>query len=101
MACGIPVVATAVGGLSDTVVPGRTGLLVPPRDPAALADAVASLLADPILRAAFGRAGRRRALHWYDWARVAAQTETVYLRLTGGARPGRPAAGRAAAGVTP
>jgi D-inositol-3-phosphate glycosyltransferase len=101
MACGIPVVATAIGGLTDTVVPGRTGLLVPPRDPAALADAVASLLADPILRAAFGRAGRRRALHWYDWARVAAQTETVYLRLTGGTRPGRPAAGRAAAGVTP
>ena len=101
MACGIPVVATAVGGLTDSVVPGRTGLLVPPRDPAALADAVAALLADPILRAAFGRAGRRRAQHWYDWSRVAAQTETVYLRLTGVAPPGRRTDGRAAAGAAP
>ena len=101
MACGIPVVATAVGGLTDTVVPGRTGLLVPPRDPAALADAIAALLADPSLRAAFGRAGRRRAQHWYDWSRVAAQTETVYLRLAGAAPPGRSTAGRAAAGAAP
>jgi D-inositol-3-phosphate glycosyltransferase len=100
MACGVPVVATAVGGLTDSVVPGRTGLLVPPRDPAALADAVAALLADPALRASFGRAGRRRAQHWYDWARVAVQTETVYLRLAGTVRPG-PAAGRAAAGAAP
>jgi len=101
MACGVPVVATAVGGLADSVVPGRTGLLVPPRDPAALADAIAALLASPILGAAFGRAGRRRAQHWYDWARVAAQTETVYLRLAAGTRPGRQAAGRAAAGAAP
>jgi D-inositol-3-phosphate glycosyltransferase len=97
MACGVPVVATAVGGLIDSVVPGRTGLLVPPRDPAALADAVAVLLADPILRAAFGWAGRRRARYWYDWARVAAQTETVYEGVAGTARPRRAAAGRAAA----
>jgi glycosyltransferase involved in cell wall biosynthesis len=99
MACGVPVVATAVGGLTDSIVPGRTGLLVPPRDPAALAGAVAALLADPVLGAALGRAGRRRARHWYDWARVAAQTETVYLRLAGAPRSGRAAAGRAAAGA--
>jgi glycosyltransferase involved in cell wall biosynthesis len=92
MACGVPVVATAVGGLADSIVPGRTGFLVPPRDPAALAGAVAALLADPGLRAAFGRAGRRRAQRWYDWSRVAAQTETVYARLAGEARSGRPAA---------
>jgi glycosyltransferase involved in cell wall biosynthesis len=100
MACGIPVVATAVGGLTDSVVPGRTGLLVPPRDPAALASAAAALLGDPILRAALGRAGRRRAQHWYDWGRIAAQTETVYLRLAGEARSAA-AAGQATAGAAP
>lgn len=97
MACGVPVVATAVGGLADTVVPGATGLLVPPRDPAALASAAGALLADSGLRAAFGQAGRRRAEHWYDWSRVAAQTEAVYLRLADG--PRLPAAGRTAAGA--
>jgi glycosyltransferase involved in cell wall biosynthesis len=54
MACGVPVVGSAVGGLLDTVVPGVTGALVPPRDPAALAVAVRQLLADPALRARYG-----------------------------------------------
>jgi D-inositol-3-phosphate glycosyltransferase len=102
MACGVPVVATAVGGLADTVVPGKTGLLVPPRDAAVLAGAIAMLLADPAMRATFGRAGRRRARCWYDWARVAAQAETVYLRLAGRARPGASlAAGRSLAVEAP
>ena len=61
MACGVPVVASAVGGLPDTVVDGVTGVHVPPRDPAALAAAVRALLADPLRRAAFGAAGARRA----------------------------------------
>lgn len=89
MACGVPVVASAVGGLADTVVHGTTGLLIPPRDPAALAGAAAALLADPAMRAALGEEGARRARRWYTWPRVAAQTESVYLRLGAGVPPGR------------
>ncbi len=89
MACGVPVVASAVGGLTDSVVHGTTGLLIPARDPVALAAATRTLLADPALRTAFGEAGARRARRWYSWARVAAQTESVYLRLGAGVPPGR------------
>jgi D-inositol-3-phosphate glycosyltransferase len=80
MACGLPVVASAVGGLVDTVVDGATGLLVPPQDPAALAVALRRLLADDGLRAAYGAAGADRAHARYRWERVAADTEQVYRR---------------------
>jgi glycosyltransferase involved in cell wall biosynthesis len=83
MACGRPVVGSAVGGLLDTVVPGVTGELVPPRDADALTDALAALLADDVRRAAYGRAGRRRAVELYDWCRVVDRTETVYRTLVG------------------
>jgi glycosyltransferase involved in cell wall biosynthesis len=89
MACGVPVVASAVGGLTDSVVHGTTGLLIPARDPAALVAAARTLLANPALRTAFGEAGARRARRWYSWPRVAAQTESVYLRLGAGVPPGR------------
>jgi glycosyltransferase involved in cell wall biosynthesis len=78
MACGRPVVASAVGGLLDTVVEDVTGLHVPPRDAAAVAEAAHSLLGDPERRARYGRAGRRRATTRYTWARVAAETERIY-----------------------
>jgi D-inositol-3-phosphate glycosyltransferase len=81
MACGIPVVGSAVGGLLDSVADGRTGVLVPPRDPAAIARAVRSLLDSPEQRAAFGRAGRERALAHYTWDRVAASTAQVYAQV--------------------
>jgi glycosyltransferase involved in cell wall biosynthesis len=84
MACGVPVVASAVGGLTDTVVDRATGWLVPPHDPAALARALRALLADPARRAAMGEAGRDRAGQWYAWPRVAAQTEAVYQRMVAG-----------------
>jgi glycosyltransferase involved in cell wall biosynthesis len=92
MACGVPVVASAVGGLADSVVDQQTGWLVPPRDPAALASALAQLLADPARRTAFGAAGVERARRRYSWRQVAAQTEAVYRRLTADARPGALAA---------
>ncbi|MEV0424564.1 glycosyltransferase [Streptosporangium canum] len=78
MACGVPVVASAVGGHLDTVVPGVTGLLVPPRRPAALGRALRGLLADPFLLTAYGIAAADRARSRYDWGRVAAQTVAVY-----------------------
>jgi glycosyltransferase involved in cell wall biosynthesis len=81
MACGVPVVATAVGGQIDSVVHGRTGLHVPPRDPAALAAALRELLADPARREAFGAAGRARARALYDFDRIAASTRDVYAEL--------------------
>jgi glycosyltransferase involved in cell wall biosynthesis len=60
MAVGVPIVATAVGGTPEIVVEGETGLLVPPRDPVAMADAMLRLLESPPLAEAFGRAGRAR-----------------------------------------
>nr|WP_306453487.1 glycosyltransferase [Clavibacter capsici] len=78
MASGVPVVASAVGGLTDSVVDGVTGILVPPRDPAAIADALGMLLADPARRRALGRAGRDRMEHGYSWATVAARTADAY-----------------------
>jgi glycosyltransferase involved in cell wall biosynthesis len=81
MACGRPVVATAVGGLVDTVVDGITGDLVPPRDPGRLGAVLAALLADDDRRAAYGAAGVRRARARYRWSRVVADTETVYRQV--------------------
>ncbi|MFF8831083.1 glycosyltransferase [Streptomyces sp. NPDC015131] len=86
MACGRPVVASAVGGQLDTVDDPATGRLVPARDPDALARAVGELLADPAQRAACGAAGRRRVLSRYGWARVAAATEKEYAAVLA-ARP--------------
>ncbi|MGH4030457.1 glycosyltransferase family 4 protein [Actinomycetota bacterium Odt1-20B] len=69
MASGVPVVAPAAGGPLDLVAPGRTGLLVPPRDASAVRDAVWSLTADPGLREAYGAAGRA-AVEGRTWAAV-------------------------------
>jgi D-inositol-3-phosphate glycosyltransferase len=81
MACGVPVIASAVGGMIDTVVDGRTGVHVPPRDPPRLAEAAADLLADPERRRRFGTAGLKRARRLYDWRRVGAQVLAVYERV--------------------
>ena len=89
MACGIPVVAAAVGGLRDTVVDERTGLHVPPRDPEATAAALARLLADQGLCQTLGRAGQQRARSRYSWDRVAAETEKAYLQTLTGTAAGR------------
>jgi D-inositol-3-phosphate glycosyltransferase len=81
MACGVPVVATAVGGQIDSVVHDGTGLHVPPRDPQALAAAVRSLLADPVRARELGEAGVRRARRLYDFDRIGAATRDVYAEL--------------------
>jgi glycosyltransferase involved in cell wall biosynthesis/phosphoheptose isomerase len=96
MACGTPVVASAVGGMIDSVVDDVTGVHVPPRDPDRLAEALAPLLADPERRAALGSAGVDRARRRYGWPRVAAATLDVYARVA--ARPRAVGASSAAEG---
>lgn len=86
-ACGVPVVATAVGGMLDTVMHGATGLHVPPRQPDALARALAWLLARPHRRARMGRAAAERARRRYGWPRVAAETLACYAALREAAMP--------------
>jgi len=83
MACGAAVVASRVGGIPEVVADGRTGLLVPPGDPAALADAINALVRDPALAAKMGRRGRERAVAEFDWAGIAAQTVALYEELAG------------------
>jgi glycosyltransferase involved in cell wall biosynthesis len=73
------VVASDVGGLPDTVQHGVSGLLVPPRDPAALADAVAELIADPQRREEMGRRGRDHCLRRFDVNITAAEVQALYL----------------------
>jgi phosphatidylinositol alpha 1,6-mannosyltransferase len=83
MAHGRPVVATAIGGLRDLVVDGETGLVVPPRDPAALRGALARLLDDEELRRRLGAAGRRRAQERFSWPAVTEATLAAYADALG------------------
>jgi D-inositol-3-phosphate glycosyltransferase len=94
MACGVPVVAAAVGGLLDTVVDGVSGLHVPPRDPDTAARALAGLLADGPRRRRLGANGAHRAQR-YGWDEVAAGVERSYRLATGVPVP---VAGRTVAG---
>jgi len=79
-ACGLPVVASRFGGFPEVVAEGRTGLLVPPRDPTALAEAVRALLADPARRAAFAAAAPAWAAQ-FAWPAVTDRVEAVYRDL--------------------
>ncbi|MEV5740585.1 glycosyltransferase [Microbispora rosea] len=81
MACGVPVVASAVGGQKETVVNNVTGLLVPPRKPTVLAKALRKLLDDRVRRTAYGIAGADRARARYAWSRIAAETLAAYDRV--------------------
>ncbi len=78
MACGVPVVASSVGGLIDTVTHGATGLHVPPRKPRRLAGALGALITDPARAQALGNAGARRARERYGWDRIARATLDAY-----------------------
>jgi D-inositol-3-phosphate glycosyltransferase len=79
-ACGTPVVAAAVGGLRTLVEHGRTGLLVERRDPHAFAQAVASVLADPVWAAQMGGLAARRA-RGYTWSVAAGRLRRIYADL--------------------
>jgi D-inositol-3-phosphate glycosyltransferase len=81
MACGVPVVASAVDGMLDTVIHDVTGRLVNPQNPGELAKAINPLLRDSFLRQSLGAAGRDRARARFSWDRVAADTMRIYHRL--------------------
>jgi glycosyltransferase involved in cell wall biosynthesis len=81
MAFGRPVVATAAGGIRESVVDGVTGCLVPVRDPQALAAALLTLIADPERASAFGRAGRQRFEERFRAERMVSETLAVYKEL--------------------
>ena len=83
MACGVPVIGTTVGGLTETVVDGLTGELVPARDPRALGGALRRLVNDKVRRFAYATAALDRARQAYSWKRVAAQVGSVYATVTG------------------
>jgi glycosyltransferase involved in cell wall biosynthesis len=78
MACGTPVIASAVGGQVDAVVDGTTGILVPPGRPALLAQRIRQLLQHPMLLEAFSVAASDRAQSRYSWERIAHETLSVY-----------------------
>jgi glycosyltransferase involved in cell wall biosynthesis len=82
MACGVPVVATAVGGLTDTVVDELTGELVPARDPAALGLTLRKVLDDPVRRLAYGTAAVDRVRQCYSWHRTADQLASIYAAVS-------------------
>lgn len=93
-AMGVPVIGTDVGGVPETMQAGVTGLLVPPRDPAALAAALESLLADPERRRRMGEAGREliRGQGLFSVDRAAQLVEAAYARWLGERRGRAPAA---------
>jgi glycosyltransferase involved in cell wall biosynthesis len=83
MACGVPVVGSAVGGIVDTVVDGVTGDLVPAHDHRALGVVLRRLLDDDVRRYCYAAAARDRAGHLYSWRRVATQLAAVYVAVAG------------------
>jgi glycosyltransferase involved in cell wall biosynthesis len=83
LAMARPVIGTTVGGIPEVVIDAETGLLVPPRDPQALAQAMGRLRADVDLRRALGRRGREVVVELFSMEQMAAEIEAVYRVLTG------------------
>jgi glycosyltransferase involved in cell wall biosynthesis len=83
MSAGLPAVASRVGGIPEVVADGTTGLLVPPRDPAALAQSIGGLLDDPGARGRMGRAGRRAVEERFALDRAIERTIGLYQEVLG------------------
>jgi glycosyltransferase involved in cell wall biosynthesis len=98
MEAGKAVVATDVGGIPELVREGETGLLVNPRDPDALGEAIGSLINDPERRAEMGAAGRRMRRSEYDLAVTVKRFEALYEELVAGHRSSRSGNARATGG---
>lgn len=86
---GVPSVSTRVGGVPDAVEDGVTGLLVPPGDPAAMAEAILRLLGDEGLRAGMGQAAARRARECFAWPVIAGRYEDLFTALVKAGGRGR------------
>ncbi|MGE0060287.1 MAG: glycosyltransferase [Dehalococcoidia bacterium] len=86
-AMALPVVATNVYGIPDVVVDGETGLLVPAKDPAALAAALGQLVEDHDMRIALGEAGREYVASQYDWQQNTRQMDLIYENVGGWKAP--------------
>lgn len=86
MACGVPVIASAVGGIPEMMQDDDAGILVPPNDVVALAEALGALLADPARRQRMSAAARRTAVLRFSLERQAARLNALYDDLIGGAR---------------
>jgi glycosyltransferase involved in cell wall biosynthesis len=84
MATGLPIVATSIGGVVDLLDRGRAGLLVPPDDPAALAEALDQLILDPNLRSDLGSRARRRTIEFFSLANNVSRLIYLYLSLQNG-----------------
>ncbi|MBC7317014.1 MAG: glycosyltransferase, partial [Chloroflexi bacterium] len=78
MAAGRPVVASRIGGIVEAVSEGEAGLLVPPKDPVALEEAMYSLLSDPAKAAAMGQAGRERVARYFTLERMVQEIGAIY-----------------------
>jgi glycosyltransferase involved in cell wall biosynthesis len=83
LAAACPTVATAVGGLSDVVIDGETGWLVPPGNPARLAAAIGEALADPREACRRARAGQQLVKRLFDVERTGREIATIYSRILG------------------
>jgi glycosyltransferase involved in cell wall biosynthesis len=81
MAMGLPVAGTLAGGIPEVVIPGETGLLVPPGEPKPLAEAIVSLLDDPSLRQRFGQAGKARVETHFGVDALVEGTLALYREL--------------------
>jgi glycosyltransferase involved in cell wall biosynthesis len=92
MGAGVPIVATAVGGIPEQVTDGRNGYLVEPRNPAALAERIGWVLADPDAATRLGEAGRARALSEFTVEKMSDAIESVYADALTRRRAARPAA---------
>jgi glycosyltransferase involved in cell wall biosynthesis len=92
MACAVPLVATTGGALPEVVEDGVTGILVPPADSIALAEAIGSLMGNADLRRRMGQAGRERILEKFSWRKAALETEAVYREVLGESPATAPAA---------
>jgi glycosyltransferase involved in cell wall biosynthesis len=79
MACGLPVIASSVGGVPELVDDGRTGILVPPRNAADLADALQRLSEDEAVRRQLGRAGRERIVRDFNIKTSTAKRANLFL----------------------
>ena len=80
-ACGRPIVATKVGGIPEVVLDGENGILIEPRNPEQLVNAIGQLLDHPELCQRMGEAGRRRVIENYSWQENTEKVKTTYEKL--------------------